>query len=252
MSVFSFDFISLDCYNQGANSYYLTVYLWCVLPIAVAILIFVLALPRMAVAGGGVHGRKRVLNQHVSMFLLLTFMVLPPVSNKQLKIFDCIPLNGKQIYIRDNTAIDCRSSSYINFRAYVILFLLIYQTIPLIWLYMLSQNKTALNPSSTHHDETLSLYIRDNNPDLHYIQFLFYDYKCNRWWFEVIDMYRRIIFIGVLPLVSPRPSVRASFGIVLAVMSVALFNEEKPYRLKVFSTNCSLFFSVCLLFFFIL
>jgi len=44
---------------------------------------------------------------------------------------------------------------------------------------------------------------------------------------EVIDMYRRICFIGVLPLVSPDLTVRSYFGCVLALGSAVYFREVR-------------------------
>ena len=49
-------------------------------------------------------------------------------------------------------------------------------------------------------------------------------------------MYRRIMFIGIVPLVSPNPATRASFGCMLAIMSVAYFREEQPYRVEFTNT----------------
>jgi hypothetical protein len=45
-------------------------------------------------------------------------------------------------------------------------------------------------------------------------------------------MYRRVLFVGVLPLTSPNTATQASLGCVLAIMSVAYFREEQPYRVK--------------------
>ena len=38
--------------------------------------------------------------------------------------------------------------------------------------------------------------------------------------------------IGVLPLTSPVNATRASLGVVLAILSVAYYREEQPYRVK--------------------
>jgi hypothetical protein len=61
---------------------------------------------------------------------------------------------------------------------------------------------------------------------------LFIDYKCNKWWFEVAEMYRRIIFIGILPLVSPRPATRASFGLLFGFFGAVYFITQEPYRVE--------------------
>mmetsp|Transcript_43092 Transcript_43092/g.55361 ORF Transcript_43092/g.55361 Transcript_43092/m.55361 type:complete len:331 (-) Transcript_43092:1387-2379(-) len=64
------------------------------------------------------------------------------------------------------------------------------------------------------------------------IRFLFDDYKLNRWYFEVIDIYRRIAFTGVLPLLFRDNSLVAYSGWILAFISVVFFREELPYRVE--------------------
>lgn len=39
-----------------------------------------------------------------------------------------------------------------------------------------------------------------SNESLDHIRFLFDDYKLSRWYFEVVDLYRRVLFTGILPL----------------------------------------------------
>mmetsp|Transcript_10257 Transcript_10257/g.13387 ORF Transcript_10257/g.13387 Transcript_10257/m.13387 type:complete len:593 (+) Transcript_10257:165-1943(+) len=97
---------------------------------------------------------------------------------------------------------------------------------------LLYRQRAALDPMTSNHDEKLALYIRDNNPDLASLRFLFHDYNCGKWWFEVAEMYRRVLFVGILPLVSPITATRASMGCVLAIASVAYYREERPYRVK--------------------
>ena len=75
----------------------------------------------------------------------------------------------------------------------------------------------------------------DNNTKLTVKQrwsthFLFNDYTADRWWFEVAEIYRRMVFVGILPLVSPQASMRASMGVLLAIMSVSYYREEAPFR----------------------
>ncbi len=79
----------------------------------------------------------------------------------------------------------------------------------------------------------MELFIRDKNAALDPLRFLFDDLCINCWWFEVGDMYRRILFVGIVPLCSPHPATRASLGVVLSIASLAYFLEEKPYRIEV-------------------
>mmetsp|Transcript_26879 Transcript_26879/g.34894 ORF Transcript_26879/g.34894 Transcript_26879/m.34894 type:complete len:223 (+) Transcript_26879:1545-2213(+) len=177
--------------------------------------------------------RKEILNQHIWLLLFLSYLILPPVSNKQLQIFDCIELNHSgERYIRSDTAINCQSNEYYQFRFIIIVFILLYQFIPILWFILLYKQRTELNPKTSAQDKNIALFIRDRNPNLTSIKFLFVDYKCTKWWFGIVDMYRRIVFIGLLPLISPRPTIRASFGCILAMVSVAYFREEQPYRIE--------------------
>jgi hypothetical protein len=239
LTIFSMEFLALECLNTSSNMnvYYVTVILWCVLPICAALVIIVIGLIRRAkssVLGSRESGLvvKMIYDQHIWFLLLLSYLVLPPVSNKQLQAFDCITISTNQKYLRSDTSIDCKSDGYISFRYAVIMFVSLYQLIPITWMFLLFRRKELLNPSTSNHDEKLSAFIRDNNPSLASLKFLFVDYKCNKWWFEIADMYRRIIFIGIVPLVSPDPATRASFGVLLAIVSVAYFREEQPYRVE--------------------
>ena len=47
LSVFSFDFISLKCLHNGGKAFYATVYLWCILPIVIACVIFSIGFVRI-------------------------------------------------------------------------------------------------------------------------------------------------------------------------------------------------------------
>jgi len=56
-------------------------------------------------------------------------------------------------------------------------------------------------------------------------QLLFSDYNCHSWSFEVLDTYRRLLFIGGLQFVPPGP-LRAAAGCMLAILSVIAFSTH--------------------------
>jgi hypothetical protein len=234
LSLFSFDFLALKCFSKGNSAYYDTVYIWCTLPIILtAMMAISLFLFRRGFIGTSLSDSRLnyVKNQHVTFILLLSYLVLPPVLNKQLQVFDCIQVAG-DYYLRSDTSVACESDEYVRFSGFVWMFLFIYQLVPITWFVLLYHKRAALNPPTSNYDSRLAMYIRDNNIELTSMRFLFLDYKCNKWWFEIADMYRRIVFVGVVPLVSPNPSTRASFGCLFAILSVAYFREEQPYRVE--------------------
>jgi hypothetical protein len=94
LSIFTLDFLSLECSVKGKKQerYFNTVYLWCCIPIIIASVIFVTGIMRVVFANISAENIKefqhRVVNQHIWSFLLLTYLVLPPVANKQLQSLD--------------------------------------------------------------------------------------------------------------------------------------------------------------------
>ena len=62
-----------------------------------------------------------------------------------------------------------------------------------------------------------------------HLRFLFADFRCSMYYYEVVEMYRRIFLLGVLPFV-PTPIIRAGFGLLFSVCFAMLFRELVPYH----------------------
>jgi hypothetical protein len=106
------------------------------------------------------------------------YLVLPPVTLQQFQGMDCVPYEHRSgSFLRVDTSVDCNSASYAQFRNRLALLIVLYQMIPVVWLVLLYRVKDALNPVATKHNEKLSLIIRDENPNLKYLTFLFRDYR---------------------------------------------------------------------------
>ena len=237
MSVFSLDFISLECYQRSADRYFNTVYAYSIGPLVVSVAILVLGGVRLllvASAHGGVEAANKVKSQHLWMFLFLTYIVLPPVAMKQLQSLNCYEYDHRGMvapmrYLRVDTGIDCDSDEYIQFRKRILVFIFLYQLIPLLWYRLLRSQRSALNPPVSKADATLGIYIRDKDVSLNSLRFLFSCYKCESWWFEVAEMYRRMVFVSAIPLASPVPATRASLGCVLSIASMMYYRETQPF-----------------------
>jgi hypothetical protein len=234
LNFFSLDFLSLECYQESEDRYFTTVYLYSVTPIVMCFILMIgssITLCFVLMCGGGHEAAHKVKSQAVWYFLGLTYVVLPPVSMKQLQSLDCVNFtHDGTTFLRMDTGIDCQSDNYLFFRNIIIGFILLYQLIPLIWFYMLWSVRSALNPPVSDTDVKLAIYVRDKNQDLAPLRFLFDSYRCDRWWFEVAEMYRRIAFVSVIPLTSSVTATRASLGCVLAIISMLYYREERPFR----------------------
>mmetsp|Transcript_49770 Transcript_49770/g.63766 ORF Transcript_49770/g.63766 Transcript_49770/m.63766 type:complete len:478 (-) Transcript_49770:1435-2868(-) len=150
---------------------------------------------------------------------------------KHFQSLDCIVLShSDSSFLRVDTSIDCQSTRYLSFRAAVFLFIIIYQSIPIVWFILLFKQREELHQKHRT-DINLALFVRDQNKSLNWLRLLFNDYVPSRWWFEVVEIYRRMMFVGVLPLMSPDVSIRSVMGVIFSIISVAFYREEQPFRI---------------------
>jgi hypothetical protein len=229
LSFFSFDFISLDCIISNSD-YFTTVYVWSLIPFIIAFLIICIYYGNIAwlrYQQEEYLDRAEKLRVQFSYYLLLlTYIVLPTVSLKQFQGLDCFELAGRY-YLRTDTSVDCESNSFIAFQVFDVLLILLYMSTPLVWFLLLYSVKHRLNPNTK--DKRLARFLRSEDKGLYAMKFLFEPYRPQYYYFEVTEIYRRVLFIGVLPLLSARSDRRAAIGVFLAILSMALYRETQPF-----------------------
>jgi hypothetical protein len=232
LSLFSFDFLSLECVSDKANQF-VSVLLWSIVPI---VLVF---FNLMIYAGRWIHmvtfhGEKsmgldhlkeKLSRQHIYLFLMLTYLVLPPVSRKQFQMLGCVEVaNGS--YLRVDTSVDCDAADYQSFLVLDIVFILFYLSIPLVWLVFLHSYRHQLNPKKS---DPHTITLRNENPRLRPFAFLFSVYEPHLYYWEVFEMYRRILFVGALPLLSWSRARLAAYGVILGMISAIVYREVEPF-----------------------
>ena len=114
LSIFSFDFLSLECITKNSNQF-TSVLLWSIGPILLAALNGVVYVCRLAllkrgrrgaassVPAAGQSAHERLFQQHSYSFLMLTYLVLPPVSRYS---FTCNNCNWPHIKPRSTPSIN--------------------------------------------------------------------------------------------------------------------------------------------------
>jgi len=234
LSIFSFDFLSLECMFHDSN-HFVSVYLWSTTPIVLAVLLFI----SHAIEGRCSFGASNPTTSTLTYrLLLLCYLVLPPVSLKQLQALDCVNI-AEGSYVRIDTSIDCNSDEFKTFLVLDILFIAIYLATPLVWFALLFRERKRLNPlagaaaceSGGRHAEVLELALgkRDSDTSLLPLRFLFSAYQPSFYYMECVEMYRRILFVGILPLLTAASSRRAALGLLFSLCSVAFYGELTPF-----------------------
>ena len=201
-----FDFLTLDCVS-GENSYFNKLYVTQSAPLALFAIIAMVGwlralVPQFAPKKGRAEALEAIFNQHMYASLLLSYCVLPTVAALQFKSLKCTTLehDGEIIasFLQEDSSISCLSPKYKNFKAVVIVGIVTYQGVPLLWFVLLWRMRHDLNPEGQSLMSALLLRLRVHK--LRPYSFLFGDYKPSMWAYEVYEMYRRLFFIGVLPV----------------------------------------------------
>lgn len=106
-------------------------------------------------------------------------------------------------------------------------------SVPILWLVLLYRLRGRLNPNvSSSSDKGFALWIRDRDPTLKHARFLFSPYQLRFYYWESLELYRRVVFIGALPLMTPKSSRRAAIGMLLSILSLAIYGELEPFELR--------------------
>jgi hypothetical protein len=180
-TLFSFDFLALECIFTNLN-HFTSVYLWSAVPVVLAVGVVSVHLIR-----ANTDGRTST-STVTYQLLLLGYLVLPSVSLKQLQALDCVQVAGRS-YLRIDTSIDCDSDEFKVFRVVDGLFIAAYLATPLVWLALLLAQRRGLNPApTTGSDKKLALFLRDHNPALAPLRFLFSAYRPQVYFMEVVEM----------------------------------------------------------------
>jgi serine/threonine protein kinase/membrane protein implicated in regulation of membrane protease activity len=266
------DFFALDCQFQSAN-FMSRVLFNSIGPIVIAIIIFLAFLARRFNARNfSARDKLRIMEQHLYLFLLLGFIVLPTVAMLQFTALECIDLADGSSYLRVDTSVSCNSNSYKSFLYIDGVLIFLYQSVPLLWFVLLWRIRDKVNPQGADKyrvksvkpgekanrgrrvnvtstatsssglaasvvaqggllSETEKSAVRGRNgdPSIQYLSFLWKDYMPARWYYEVFEMYRRIIFIAVIPLLGNEQSIRAIIGCMLSLVMIGFVREVSPF-----------------------
>jgi len=266
-SVLNLDFLSVDCTSPDAN-FHSNVYTISAFPI---VLLGLLCLSYWAERG--MHSwkvnrgvfftveeeravQKGLYDKYAARALTTTYLFLPTATMAQFKGMTCFSYEAStQSYLKADSSIDCNGAEHQSFIIYNFIMIIFYQSIILFYFYVLYSNYHKINPMyRVDGDVKAALRLRDLDHSIDHIRFLFHDTSVKCWYHEVFDMYRRMFFIGILPLTSEVPTVKATIGAGVTMFMTIYFREMLPSRnpltnlLSVVSQYQILFVFLCALF----
>ena len=243
MSVLNLDFLNVDCSSSGAN-FHSNVYSITFFPLLLMGCIWLAYwIERGAHALQANHGitftkkqkndfLKRTFDVYFNRTLIATYLFLPTVTLLQFKGMKCFSYEASnESFLKADSSIICNSDEHQSFIVINALMVTFYQGVVLLYVYLLYSNLDKISPvSKVNGDTAAALQIRDLDRSLDHIRFLFDDTRISCWYHEILDMYRRIFLIGLLPLTSDEPVTKAYIGAGVAMVMMVYFRETMPSR----------------------
>lgn len=169
----------------------------------------------------GMEDRLRVVrHKHISMVLLVTFLVYAPVSSTLFQMFACEHLEDGRYYLRADYRIECDSPEHVGLGIYAGLMMLLYTLgIPGLYAYLL--RRFSIGPAGKDGGE--------RSPAGEAISDLWKPYRSERYYFEVVECARRALLTGVLVVIFPNSGAQIAVAIMIALFFLLVSESLAPY-----------------------
>ena len=164
--------------------------------------------------------QQNIRHKHVSMALLVTFLVYSSVSSVVFQMFACEYLDDGKRYLMADYSIDCDSSKHRAFQIYAGFMVLLYPVgVPTFYAWLLFSNRRLLQDEK---DRVETLAARSTSD-------LWNPYKPHRFYYEVVECGRRILLTGVVVFIYPNSMSQIAVALALSVAFVFVSEGLAPY-----------------------
>ena len=160
-------------------------------------------------------------NRHVSMLLLLTFLVYSSVSSTLFQAFACEDLADGRNYLRADYRIECDSSRHRGFQVYAGFMVALYAVgIPAFYGVLLFRDRDILRRDWGSRVDTARVTSTSD---------LWSPYKPSVFYYEVIECGRRILLTGVVVFIYPNTAAQIAVTLLMAFVFVVISEALSPY-----------------------
>lgn len=191
-------------------------------PIVVMLLLGVIYTVARRMHRGSEHAIRNVEHKHVSMVLLVTFLVYSSVSATVFQMFACEDLDDDKQYLRADYRIECTSSKHRAVRVYAGFMVALYPVgIPVFYAFLLLRNQTLLKDNNTSR--------RASDSRLRSISNLWEPYKPSAYYYELLECGRRILLTGAVVFMYPDTAAQLAVTLMLAFFFAMVAEGLVPY-----------------------
>lgn len=185
---------------------------------------------------------NRLFHIYIFLFLFLTFLVLPRVTVIIFQAFSCVDIGLSDKFLRADMSIVCYSPRYNFGRNFAGVMCLVYPIgVPCLYCYLLYSNRRAIRTRKTEEDneegeedaltDRLTFIITHRAFSIRHteISFLWSSYKKTYWNWELVEVFRRLLFTAVLSVIKPGTSLQIVIGIALVEVFVYRYGHVEPF-----------------------
>ena len=171
------------------------------------------------------RGNSQVLqviwNKHVSVVLLLTFLVYSSVSSVVFQTFACEELDDGRVYLRADYRIECDSPRHKGFQAYAGIMAVLYAFgIPAFYSALLLRDRHVLRLDPAGREDPARVTSTSQ---------LWKHYKPSAFYYEVIECARRLSLAGLVVFVYPNTASQIAITLMLTFLFAVLSEAFAPY-----------------------
>lgn len=160
-------------------------------------------------------------NKHVSVVLLLTFLVYSSVSSVVFQAFACEGLDDGKNYLRADYRIECDSPRHRGFQVYAGVMTVLYAAgIPAFYGYLLFRDRDVLKLEPDDRESPARVTSTSQ---------LWKPYKPSAFYYEVIECGRRISLAGLVVFVYPNTAPQIAITLMLTFFFAVLSEAFAPY-----------------------
>lgn len=170
---------------------------------------------------------RRVKQKHVSMALLMTFLVYSSVSSTVFMMFACEDLDDGKNYLRSDYDIECDSRRHRALQVYAAIMIFVYPIgIPALYAFLLLANRGAIKDGHRRKHGELSIYVE-------VMADLWKPYTPERFYYEVVECARRIALTGITVFIYPNTAAQVAVTLALAFIFFVVSESMAPYASNV-------------------
>ncbi|CAN0038308.1 unnamed protein product, partial [Hapterophycus canaliculatus] len=160
-----------------------------------------------------------VKRHHLSVALFVMFVVYATVSYTIFETFVCDSLDDGSSYLRADYSFTCGTARHTGYQVYAGLMVMVYPVgIPCVFGWWLFKYRSELTEDD-----------RQSNPDLKPLVDLWEPYKQDKYYYEVVECFRRIALTGLAVFIHQDSSAQIAVVLLLSVVFMVISEILAPF-----------------------